>query len=146
MRMTEQKHRLTEAKGKVKSACTSKESWAKYICSRQVGRVMEGAWKVKSQREEWNGKAQTQKEWKHQENKIRQRSGKDVWVRGMEGGGWGGGDLYGAESAVTEEKIYTLQGEKTWDRSQGVMRIIKFKYRHTEKAHWEGKNGQEKMK
>lgn len=47
---------------------------------------------------------------------------------------------------MTEEKIYTLQGEKTWDRSQGVMRIIKFKYRHTEKAHWEGKNGQEKMK
>lgn len=47
---------------------------------------------------------------------------------------------------MTEEKIYTLQGEKTWDRSQGVMRIIKFKYRHTEKAHWEGKNGQKKLK
>lgn len=26
------------------------------------------------------------------------------------------------------------------------MRIIKFKYRHTEKAHWEGKNGPKKRR
>lgn len=56
--------------------------------------------------------------------------------REREGGGGGGGgeeedgDLYGAKSAVTgrergrwrgreeEGKIYTLQGEKTWDRAR----------------------------
>lgn len=48
--------------------------------------------------------------------------------RKREGGGGGrgeeeDGDLYGAKSAVTGRereggKIYTLQGEKTWDRAR----------------------------
>lgn len=74
--------------------------------------------------------------------------------REREGGGWEGGgeedgDLYGAKSAVTGRerergKDLHTSGGKDMGKSQRVMRIIKFKYRHTEKAHWEGKEWTEK--
>lgn len=68
------------------------------------------------------------------------------------GGGEEDGDLYGAKRAVTggererERGVKDLHtsGGKHMGKSQEQMRIIKFKYRHVEKAHWVGKELTEK--